>query len=665
MAAFKFKVKTDNVGSSNDDQFYLPLRYGYSYNFTISGAFTGSPLSITTSSSWGSTLTFPGGAGEYELSIDEDSVGGFPTIYFNNGSDKLKIIDITQWGDNKWLSLYSSFYGCSELVISATDESTLDIGSVDSSSGAFRNCSGLTSFPLIDTSSFTSLYSTWQGCSGLTSFPAIDTSSCTILDSTWEGCSGLTSFPLIDTSSCTDMNRAWYNCSGLTSFPLIDTSSCIYLDSTWDGCSGLTSFPLINTSSCTSFGGTWSDCTGLTSFPLIDTSSITFLGGTWYGCSGLTSFPLIDTSSCTELNVTWKECSGLTSFPAIDTSSCTKLISTWQECPGLTSFPLIDTSICERLYFTWDGCSSLSSFPQINTPVCTIMEGAWRNCSSLTSFPSLDFSSCRNYNFTWYRCSGLTSFPSVDFPPLSTFGQAWRECGTIDNFGDCTFENTYDLNYAFYGTSIGTLGYSKILKHLSEDTVTTYQIFYIKDTYYDTYQSYRDELVSRGWKVVDLGPLTLSADFYGSPLFSYDSTSVTFVDESVGDPIQWLWDFGDGGTSSLQNPTHQYSSPGSYAVTLTVYNEVTNSTTIKNDYITVASIAPLWNFGDGDTSTEDNPVHVYTNQGSYTVTLTSAGQSTTKYNYINVIARYIPTSLTAEEYGGGFTRSSGPSLIFD
>ena len=665
MSAFKFKIKTDNQGSSNDDQFSLPLRFGNSYNFTISGAFTGSPLLINSSSISISTLTFPGGAGEYELSIDENVVGGFPTIYFSNGGDKLKIIDITQWGDNKWLSLSNSFYGCSELVISATDESTLDTGSVTSLSNAFTYCSSLTYFPAIDTSSCTSLYYAWSGCSGLTSFPLIDTSSCTIMTRAWEDCSGLTSFPLIDTSSCTFLTLTWYNCSGLTSFPLIDTSSCTDLALTWYNCSGLTSLPLIDTSLCTTLGSTWQGCSGLTSFPLIDTSSCTTLNSTWQGCSALTSFPLIDTSSCTVLYNTWQGCSALTSFPLIDTSSCTALYNTWQGCSALTSFPLIDTSSCTVINFTWDGCSSLNPFPQINTILCTTMEGAWKNCSSLTSFPSLDFSSCINYNYTWYRCSGLTYFPSVTFPTSSTFAQSWRECGTIDNFGDCTFENTYDLNYTFYGTSIGTIAYSKLLSTFAEDTSVINQNFYIKDAYFETYQSYMDILLSRGWKIVDLGPLILSANFYGSPLFGYGSMSVTFFDESEGEPIQWLWDFGDGNTSTLQNPSHEYSSSGIYTVTLTAYNEVINKTTIKNSYVTVVPVTSLWDFGDGATSTEDNPIHVYNNQGSYTVTLTSSGQSITKYNYINVTGIYSANNITLEGYGGGFTRSYGPSLIFD
>ena len=55
----------------------------------------------------------------------------------------------------------------------------------------------------------------------------------------------------------------------------------------------------------------------------------------------------------------------------------------------------------------------------------------------------------------------------------------------------------------------------------------------------------------------------------------------TFTDTSSNIPTKWSWDFGDGNTSTDQNPTHKYANPGTYTVTLTVTNanDVTNTTT--------------------------------------------------------------------------------------
>jgi PKD repeat protein len=62
------------------------------------------------------------------------------------------------------------------------------------------------------------------------------------------------------------------------------------------------------------------------------------------------------------------------------------------------------------------------------------------------------------------------------------------------------------------------------------------------------------------------------ADFIFSPSTVYTSTVVTFTDQSTHNPTSWAWNFGDGGTSTTQNPTHSYTTVGTYKVTLTVSN---------------------------------------------------------------------------------------------
>jgi len=307
---FIITVKTDNVGTSATNQFTLPINTSGITQAFLYDIETSDGQTITGLTS-GTTITFPT-AGTYDIFIS----GSFPQCYFNDGGDAQKLLDIKNFGIYALgsTSQENAFYGCSNLVISATDIGHFK--NVTNFSRAWRDCSSLTSFPLLDTSSGNSFFLAWYNCSSLTSFPLIDTSSGINFGYAWFLCSSLTSFPLLDTSSGTTFSFAWRDCSSLTSFPLIDTSSSINFNDAWRDCSSLTSFPLIDTSSSTNFLQSWFNCSSLTSFPLLDTRSGTNFDRTWQNCSSLTSFPLLDTSSGTSFGSAWFLCSSLTSFPA-------------------------------------------------------------------------------------------------------------------------------------------------------------------------------------------------------------------------------------------------------------------------------------------------------------------------------------------------------------
>ncbi len=68
-----------------------------------------------------------------------------------------------------------------------------------------------------------------------------------------------------------------------------------------------------------------------------------------------------------------------------------------------------------------------------------------------------------------------------------------------------------------------------------------------------------------------------SAAFSFSPSTPTVGQTITFTDASDGPPTSWSWDFGDGGTSASQNPTHSYDSSGTYTVSLTATNAIGSS----------------------------------------------------------------------------------------
>ncbi|MGN6602649.1 MAG: PKD domain-containing protein [Ginsengibacter sp.] len=169
----------------------------------------------------------------------------------------------------------------------------------------------------------------------------------------------------------------------------------------------------------------------------------------------------------------------------------------------------------------------------------------------------------------------------------------------------------------------------------------TYKVtLFINDT---TYCNSPDDTV----KTVRLSPEVKAS--FSTPAAGCVPYNAVFLNNSLGG-ISFNWDFGDGTTSSDENPTHLYSQVGTYKVTMTAYdssscNKVDDTTfTITVSPIPVASFTydPLqpkentftnftnhsigathyvWSFGDGDTSTLENPKHIFDATGSYTVCL--------------------------------------------
>ncbi|MEN8006587.1 MAG: PKD domain-containing protein [Candidatus Krumholzibacteriota bacterium] len=167
-----------------------------------------------------------------------------------------------------------------------------------------------------------------------------------------------------------------------------------------------------------------------------------------------------------------------------------------------------------------------------------------------------------------------------------------------------------------------------------------------------------------------------TADFAGVPTEGCAPLTVNFTDLTTGDATSWTWTFGDGNNSNLQNPTNVYASPGTYDVTLLVSGpEGSDSKTVLN-YITVGTApvvdwasssptgpAPLtvsfldlstnttgrtWDFGDGGTDTAQYPAHIYTDPGTYTVTMIATGgcepDTLTRIDYVTVTSSAPPTA---------------------
>lgn len=116
---FIISVKSDNIGSSGTNQFTIPtIEVGYLYDIETSDGYTATGITGN------HTITFPSGAGTYDVFIS----GDFPRIYFNNTGDKLKILEVKNWGIYAIGSTnqFSAFRGCSNLDFTATDSGNFE-----------------------------------------------------------------------------------------------------------------------------------------------------------------------------------------------------------------------------------------------------------------------------------------------------------------------------------------------------------------------------------------------------------------------------------------------------------------------------------------------------------------------------------------------------------
>ena len=235
-----------------------------------------------------------------------------------------------------------------------------------------------------------------------------------------------------------------------------------------------------------------------------------------------------------------------------------------------------------------------------------------------------------------------------------------------------------------------------------------------------------DSCVDSLKKINYINVLPFKADFYATDTVNCPGIPFNFTNQSIGSNLTYLWDFGDGQTSTLQNPSHFYNTSGNFTVSLIITNSLLCDDTLTLiNYIEVyaspsalfgadtlwANCPPLpvlfldssssdvvqweWDFGDGYTSEIQNSSHLYNMSGNYDVQLivtnsNSCSDTLIKNSYINIngpsgtftIKPYIPcvpstvtfiaqTTNTTQyfwDFGNGivnfFTSNNGDSVTY-
>ncbi|WP_114778747.1 PKD domain-containing protein [Botryobacter ruber] len=247
----------------------------------------------------------------------------------------------------------------------------------------------------------------------------------------------------------------------------------------------------------------------------------------------------------------------------------------------------------------------------------------------------------------------------------------------ITQFGDVPFTN---IKIA-YQVNNGTVYTETIEGQINTDIEHTFQ--QVQDLLQDGRYDFKVWLVDIQDDNINNDTLYVARFKKPRPVASF-----SFVTQCAGVPVafqgtasvasgtiaRYEWDFGDGKTADVQNPNHIYERSGTYTVTLLAYSdegcygsvsqEITITTTplakfaasnacagspvaFQNEStVSSGSMTYLWSFGDGTSSTEEHPDHVYTAAGTYQVQLTASNSLGCSDTYIRNITIYALPEVT-------------------
>lgn len=318
--------------------------------------------------------------------------------------------------------------------------------------------------------------------------------------------------------------------------------------------------------------------------------------------------------------------------PSIDKAMCPEPIADFCAYPreGCDSLLVMFTDLSQGYIDTWswdfgDPSSGADNFSNEENPshlyrstglytiTLTVVGPGGTDTETKEHFVRIKTSPVADFEFSM---NGGCQATTVNFTDLSTWADTWYW-----TFGDGAYSTEQNPTHTY--ASAGT--YTVTLKAYNECGRS------IKE---------RQVVITTGAPPV--------ADFTSDITSGCETAEVSFYDRSTY-ATTWHWDFGDGATSDEQNPKHTYTVVGKYTVTLTVTNECGEDRAVKTEYINILSqpiadftsdvtetcvgaevqftdlslyaAAWWWDFGDGTSSTEQNPTHAYLAPGKYTVTL--------------------------------------------
>lgn len=403
---FILQLNTVNSGVSAPNQFTLPLRAGETYNFiaTVDGVdlspHTTDSSPTYTFNSAGINLLEIRGADPLNLDL------GFPGLHFDDGGDKLKVINLVSWGFTNWTSSEDAFYGCENMVISTED--IVPVGSTTNFSRAFWEVNTFVVDSRWDLSNATTLDG-FANDSGLTAFnPSGNLDSVTDMARAFAE-SQVTSIRPIPLPACTTINSMCTKASLLVSIEGVFTDLSLVQDATHAFSNmNIAIAPALSLPVCTDTNSMFRGCVNLLMVEEIQFGMLEDGRSMFEDSTSLTTFVgIMDFSTATNLEAMLEGCSAVNNLPLWDLSSNLDMDRFVKECLSLTGVPNWTLTACTSMFETFRNDAELLNVPDFNgsTGNVTIMASCLAGCGELTDLPDWDVSNCTNFGFMFIDCT--------------------------------------------------------------------------------------------------------------------------------------------------------------------------------------------------------------------------------------------------------------------
>jgi surface protein len=394
---FITKWKTDNAGTSNSTSITIPTTgTGYNYDVDWNNDGTFEQLGVT-----GNITHDYVTAGTYTVAIR----GSFPRIYFNNTGDKAKLLSIEQWGDNIWASMGKSFFGCSNLVLNATDAP--NTAAVTDMSFMFAYCTSYNqALPTnFNTAAVTNMNSMFFSCTDYNqALPTtFNTEAVTNMFSMFSGCKAFNqALPIsFNTAAVTDMYSMFYSCSAYNQ--ALPTN--------------------FNTAAVKDMGYMFTNCSAYNqALPnSFNTVSVTKMNSMFFNCTSYNqALPTnFNTAAVTDMSQMFRGCTSFNqALPAtFNTAAVTKMYAMFAGCSAYNqALPTnFNTVAVTDMYGMFYGCSAFNQ----NIGTLNIA-----NVTSMTDFFGNSGISTSNYDaiLTAWNTAGYTNKNLGSTSPLKYCG---------------------------------------------------------------------------------------------------------------------------------------------------------------------------------------------------------------------------------------------------